>query len=338
MRRGGWRRRARKDLRSSTKDVAPRCAAFRCSRRSPPRAQAQSLPASRCRWARRSARRCGWRSPPAPRSPRSLALRAFRACAPRRQARRGAGRDRCALRAALDRTEALLDADDQRTIVWDSPVAAPQVFGGLPERGRRAGRQGRLPRLRELARLPRAPRSSKPPPTSSAARARASRSRVRAKSGALLEATGRTSGRRSAAAPARADRRAPLLRRAEGAGDLRHQRDDGAARRSPTCCPSRSGGATALGRLTWVNAAYVPRRRGGEPGSRARLRHRAAAVAHARGDPRGGSAPATTYQRQRHRHRRRRPPPPAGARHADRGGHDRLRHRRFRPGRRCARS
>ena len=38
------------------------------------------------------------------------------------------------LRAALDRTEALLEADDQRTIVWELAVALPQVFGGLPER------------------------------------------------------------------------------------------------------------------------------------------------------------------------------------------------------------
>jgi signal transduction histidine kinase len=44
-----------------------------------------------------------------------------------------AGRETAALRAALDRTHALLDADDQRTIVWDSAVAPAQVFGGLLE-------------------------------------------------------------------------------------------------------------------------------------------------------------------------------------------------------------
>ena len=38
------------------------------------------------------------------------------------------------LRAALDRTAALLEADDQRTLIWDSAVAAPHVHGGLPER------------------------------------------------------------------------------------------------------------------------------------------------------------------------------------------------------------
>ena len=57
-----------------------------------------------------------------------LRARARRQADDRRRARRSA------LRAALDRTEALLDADDQRTIVWDSAVAPPQVFGGLPER------------------------------------------------------------------------------------------------------------------------------------------------------------------------------------------------------------
>ncbi len=38
------------------------------------------------------------------------------------------------LRAALDRSEAMLGSDDQRTIVWDHPTDAPRVLGSLPER------------------------------------------------------------------------------------------------------------------------------------------------------------------------------------------------------------
>ena len=95
-----------------------------------------------------------------------------------------------ALRAKLDRTEALLDADDQRTIIWDSAVTAPQVFGGLPERvGAPSDRAG-VPRLRQLARHRRAPRSSKRPPTSSAARASASRLALRAQIGTCSRRSG----------------------------------------------------------------------------------------------------------------------------------------------------
>ena len=38
------------------------------------------------------------------------------------------------LRAALDRSESMLGADDQRTIIWDSPSDPPRVIGSLPER------------------------------------------------------------------------------------------------------------------------------------------------------------------------------------------------------------
>lgn len=38
------------------------------------------------------------------------------------------------LRKALDRAEALLACDDQKTIVWDTPDSSPQVLGALPER------------------------------------------------------------------------------------------------------------------------------------------------------------------------------------------------------------
>src|SRR5690349_13324695 len=43
----------------------------------------------------------------------------------------GAQREIVTLRAARDRAEALLGADDQRTIVWDTAVGQPQIFGGL---------------------------------------------------------------------------------------------------------------------------------------------------------------------------------------------------------------
>jgi signal transduction histidine kinase len=38
------------------------------------------------------------------------------------------------LRAALDRSEAMLGSDDQRTIVWDNANDPPRVIGSLPER------------------------------------------------------------------------------------------------------------------------------------------------------------------------------------------------------------
>ena len=38
------------------------------------------------------------------------------------------------LRAALDRSEAMLGSDDQRTIIWDGPSEPPRVIGSLPER------------------------------------------------------------------------------------------------------------------------------------------------------------------------------------------------------------
>ncbi len=38
------------------------------------------------------------------------------------------------LRAALDRSEAMLGSDDQRTIVWEASGEAPRVIGSLPER------------------------------------------------------------------------------------------------------------------------------------------------------------------------------------------------------------
>ena len=38
------------------------------------------------------------------------------------------------LRKALDRAEALLASDDQKTIIWDTPDSSPQVLGALPER------------------------------------------------------------------------------------------------------------------------------------------------------------------------------------------------------------
>ena len=38
------------------------------------------------------------------------------------------------LRAALDRSEAMLGSDDQRTVIWDSPSDTPRVIGALSER------------------------------------------------------------------------------------------------------------------------------------------------------------------------------------------------------------
>ncbi len=81
-----------------------------------------------------------------------------------------------ALRSALDRTEALLDADDQRTVVWESAVAPPQVFGGLPERVGAPADKAAFLAFQIWLSAGKRWRSSSRPATSSAATARASRS------------------------------------------------------------------------------------------------------------------------------------------------------------------
>ena len=232
-----------------------------------------------------------------------------------------------ALRAALDRTEALLDADDQRTIVWDigrrrrrrSSAACRSASARPPTRPRSSpSRPGSARKAR---------RSSKRPPTSSAARARRFRSRSR-------RCPARCSRRPAApAAGARSLRLRELTGERRSFAELKEQaifvvNEMTALRALADLLPFPLWRRNRIGRLTWVNAAYVRAVEAASQEAVLTLRHRAAAVAHARGDPRGG-ARRRSLSRQRHRHRRRRPAAPAGPRHADRGRHDRLRHRRL---------
>ena len=159
------------------------------------------------------------------------------------------------MRASLDRTEALLDADDQRTIVWDSAVAEPRIFGGLPER---AG----------------APTDKKQflgfeawllPESAAELEAAADKLRrqgvgfqivVRTIAGTLLEATGRTSGRRAAL------RIRELTGERRSFAELKEQavyviNEMAALRALADIVPIPLWRRNRSGRLTWVNAAYV---------------------------------------------------------------------------------
>jgi signal transduction histidine kinase len=160
-----------------------------------------------------------------------------------------------ALRSALDRTEALLDADDQRTIVWDSAVAPPQVFGGLPERvGAPADRAAFLALDRWLD------RDAAQEVETAADKLRrngdAFALAVRAKSGALLEVTGRTSGRRAVM------RMRELTGERRSFAELREQAgivmaELTALRSLCDALPFPLWRRNRAGRLVWVNAAYV---------------------------------------------------------------------------------
>lgn len=160
-----------------------------------------------------------------------------------------------ALRAALDRTEALLDADDQKTVVWDSAVTEPRVFGGLPERiGAPSAREAFL----VFADWLEAAGTSELEAAADKLRREgtAFQIAVRARSGALVEATGRTSGRRA------------LMRMRELTGErrsfaeLKEQaifviNEMTALRALADMLPLPLWRRNRNGRLTWVNAAYV---------------------------------------------------------------------------------
>ena len=159
------------------------------------------------------------------------------------------------LRSALDRTEALLDADDQKTVIWDSSVAESRVFGGLPERvGAPADRAGFLTFAAWLH-----------PDGSAELEAACDRLRregqgfqiaIRSLSGALLEATGRTSGRRAAL------RLRELTGERRSFAELKEQAvyvisEMTALRALADMLPVPLWRRNRTGRLTWVNAAYV---------------------------------------------------------------------------------
>ena len=241
-----------------------------------------------------------------------------------------------ALRAALDRTEALLDADDQRTIVWESAVAPPQIFGGLPERvGAPADKAAFL----------------------------AFRTWLSPESADELEG-----GDRQAPAPGRGvpDRRALAMPapsskrpagRAAGARSLRLRELTGerrsfaelkeqaifvvnemtALRTLADMLPFPLWRRNRVGRLTWVNAAYV---QAVEAASQEAVLTSGIELlpSRTREAIREAERAGGAFPRQRHGDRRRRPPPPAGARHADRGRHRSARRSTSPRWRRCARS
>jgi signal transduction histidine kinase len=159
------------------------------------------------------------------------------------------------LRAALDRTEGLLDADDQRTVIWDSAVAAPQVFGGLPERvGAPADKAAFLGFHGWLS-----------PESATEIEAAADKLRregagfqiaARSRTGALVEVTGRTSGRRALV------RLRELTGERRSFAELKEQaihivNELTALRNLADIVPLPLWRRNRNGRLTWVNAAYV---------------------------------------------------------------------------------
>ena len=159
------------------------------------------------------------------------------------------------LSTALDRTAALLDADDQRTIVWESAVSDPQVFGGLPERVGIPVEKNALLTFRGWL-------SAESAIALEAAADKLRRhgegfqTALRTTGGALVEATGRTSGRRA------------ILRLRELTGErrsfaeLKEQAvlvisEVAALRALADLIPIPLWRRNRVGRLIWVNAAYV---------------------------------------------------------------------------------
>jgi signal transduction histidine kinase len=174
----------------------------------------------------------------------------------RRDGRAGsAEQEIAALRSALDRTEALLDADDQKTVIWESTIAEPRVFGGLPERvgapsGKASflafdtwlGRESAAQLAEAIDRLRR--------------EGEAFQIALRTVGGVLIEASGRTSGRRA------------VLRLRELAGErrsfaeLKEQaifviNEMAALRTLADLLPLPLWRRNRTGRLTWVNTAYA---------------------------------------------------------------------------------
>lgn len=159
------------------------------------------------------------------------------------------------LRSAHDRAVSLLDADDQRTVVWDKTTGEPEVFGGLPERvGAPVERAAFLSFANWLS-----PESSGNLETSIDRLRRDGGTfqiALRTTGGALLEASGRTSGRRA------------ILRLRELTGErrsfaeLKEQavfviNEMTALRALADMLPIPLWRRNRTGRLTWVNAAYA---------------------------------------------------------------------------------
>jgi signal transduction histidine kinase len=159
------------------------------------------------------------------------------------------------LRSALDRTEALLDADDQRTLVFDSAVTPPLIFGGLPER---AGAPPDKTAFLNFAAWLTAEATAQIDAATEKLRRQgeAFQLALRTQTGALLEVTGRTSGRRSLV------RFRELTGERRSFAELKEQAtfvvtEVAALRALANLLPVPLWRRNRLGRLTWVNAAYV---------------------------------------------------------------------------------
>ena len=173
----------------------------------------------------------------------------------RRSPRDGAARDRARFAPRAIAREALLGADDQRTVIWDTAVGEPQIFGGLPEAvGAPSNEAAFLTFAKWLA-------------AESAASIEAAADKLRregepfqiaarAINGALLEVSGRTSGRRALV------RFRELTGERRSFAELKEQavyviNEMSALRALADMLPIPLWRRNRTGRLTWVNAAYV---------------------------------------------------------------------------------
>jgi signal transduction histidine kinase len=159
------------------------------------------------------------------------------------------------LRTALDRAEALLASDDQKTIVWDTPDSSPQVLGALPERiGAPFDRNEFLAIGRWLQ-----------PESVSQLETAVQRIRrygegfqfaANSLNGSVLEVTGRTNGKRAVV------RFRELTGERRSFAELKDQArfilgEMTAHQALAATLPFPLWRRNKLGRLTWVNQAYV---------------------------------------------------------------------------------
>ncbi|MGQ7791000.1 ATP-binding protein [Faunimonas sp. B44] len=170
--------------------------------------------------------------------------------------RAGEAEERIAqLTARLERAEVLLAADDQKTVIWDSGASPPEVLGSLPERvGAPFDRAEFLAISRWLE--PENARELEEAVQKLRRYGEGFHMAVRSRIGAALEVSGRTSGKRA------------ILRFRELTGDrrsfaeLKEQaafiiKEVTALRALAETLPFPLWRRNRIGRLTWVNPAYV---------------------------------------------------------------------------------
>jgi len=159
------------------------------------------------------------------------------------------------LRKALDRAEALLACDDQKTIVWDTPESSPQVLGALPERiGAPFDRAeflaiGRWLQPDSVAQLETAVQRIR-------RYGEAFQFAANSLNGSVLEVTGRTNGKRAVV------RFRELTGERRSLAELKDQArfilaEMTAHQALAETLPFPLWRRNKLGRLTWVNKAYV---------------------------------------------------------------------------------